>query len=140
MTDPAASPDGRLPAVGDHDGPLYLVEHVEALPGKVEEYLQAMQEDYLPKLTGFGIRQVSCLRTPSASGEDEIMLIWELAGWQTFVDFRAFFQFENEPESTNWLVRVNRLRSGGRRRLMVSATATAHPEAMPTQPEATPPG
>jgi len=139
MTDPAASPDERLPTVGDHHGPLYLVEHVEVLPGKVQEYLQAMQEDYLPMLTGFGIRQVSCLRTPSASGEDEIMLMWELADWQTFVDFRAFFQFENEPESTNWLARINRLRSGGRRRLMVPATTTtARPATTTAQPGAAP--
>jgi hypothetical protein len=115
----------RLPTVGDHDGPLYLVEQVEVLPGKVEEYLQALNEDYIPMLSGFGIRQLSCLRTPAASGEDEIMLVWELADWATFVNFRAFFQFENEPASTNLVARLGRLRSGGKRRLMLPAAAQA---------------
>ncbi|MGH3252667.1 MAG: hypothetical protein ACRDOI_41520 [Trebonia sp.] len=115
--------DERLPTVGEHDGPLYLVEHVQVRPGKVEEYLRAVEEDYLPMLRGFGIRRVSCLRTPSASGEDEIMMMWELADWRTFVDYRAFFQFENEPQSTNWVARCGQLRTGGRRRLMVPATA-----------------
>jgi hypothetical protein len=114
-----------LPTVGDHDGPLYLVEQVVVLPGKVEEYLQAVEEDYIPMLSGFGIRQLSCLRTPAASGEDEIMFVWELADWLTFVNFRAFFQFENEPASTDLVARVGRLRSGGRRRRMVSATKPA---------------
>jgi hypothetical protein len=111
----------ELPTVGDHDGPLYLVEQVVVLPGKVDEYLQAVAEDYVPMLSGFGIRQVSCLRTPVASGEDEIMFVWELADWLTFVNFRAFFQFENEPASTDLVARLGRLRSGGRRRLMVPA-------------------
>jgi hypothetical protein len=115
----------RLPTVGDHDGPLYLVEQVEVLPGKVEEYLQALNEDYIPMLSGFGIRQLSCLRTPAASGEDEIMLVWELADWATFVNFRAFFQFENEPASTNLVARLGRLRSGGKRRLMLPAATQA---------------
>jgi Stress responsive A/B Barrel Domain len=122
---PPADPETeRLPTVGDHDGPLYLVEQIEVLPGKVGEYLQALTEDYVPMLSGFGIRQLSCLRTPAASGEDEIMLVWELADWQTFVNFRAFFQFENEPASTDLIARLSRLRSGGRRRLMLPATAS----------------
>jgi hypothetical protein len=112
-----------LPTVGDHDGPLYLVEQVSVRPGKTDEYLRVLAEDYAPMLTGFGIRQVSCLRTPAASGEEEIMLVWELADWLTFVNFRAFFQFENEPASTELVARLGALRSGGRRRLMVQATA-----------------
>jgi hypothetical protein len=112
-----------LPTVGDHDGPLYLVEQVSVRPGKTDEYLKVLAEDYAPMLTGFGIRQVSCLRTPAASGEEEIMLVWELADWLTFVNFRAFFQFENEPASTELVARLGALRSGGRRRLMVQATA-----------------
>jgi hypothetical protein len=51
------------------------------------------------------------------------MLVWELADWLTFVNFRAFFQFENEPASTELVARLGALRSGGRRRLMVPATA-----------------
>ncbi len=125
-TDSDLEPDDttaeRLPTVGDHDGPLYLVEHVQVRPGQVEEYLRAVEEDYLPMLTGFDIRRLSVLRTPSASGEDEIMMVWELKDWKTFVDFRAFFQFDNEPASTNWVARSSQLRTGGRRRLMVTAT------------------
>lgn len=111
-----------LPTVGDHDGPLYLVEQVEVLPGKITEYLEVLDKDYLPLLTGYGIRQVSRLRSPAASGEEEIMIVWELADWKTFVDFRNFFQFENEPASTELVARLSKLRSGGRRRLMIPAT------------------
>ena len=114
-----------LPTVGDHDGPLYLVEQVEVLPGKITEYLEVLDKDYLPLLTGFGIRQVSRLRTPAASGEEEIMIVWELADWKTFVDFRNFFQFENEPASTELVARLSKLRSGGRRRLMIAAAESA---------------
>jgi hypothetical protein len=114
-----------LPTVGDHDGPLYLVEQVEVLPGKITEYLEVLDKDYIPMLTGFGIRQVSCLRTPAASGEEEIMLVWELADWKTFVDFRNFFQFENEPASTELVARLSKLRSGGRRRLMIPAVESS---------------
>jgi hypothetical protein len=135
---PAPGPPGAesepLPTVGDHDGPLYLVEQVQVLPGKIEEYLRALDEDYLPMLTGFGIRQLSCLRTPAASGENEIVLVWELADWQTFVDFRAFFQFENEPASTELVARLGRLRSGGRRRLMLPARALPIRAATPPVP------
>jgi hypothetical protein len=116
---------GGLPTVGDRDGPLYLVEQVEVLPGKIEEYLQALNEDYVPMLSGFGIRQLSCLRTPAASGEDEIVIVWELPDWETFVNFRAFFQFENEPASTNLVAKLSRLRSGGKRRLMLPAATPA---------------
>ena len=112
-----------LPTVGDHDGPLYLVEQVEVLPGKTAEYLRVLEEDYLPLLSGFSIRQLSCLRTPAASGEEDIMIVWELADWQTFVNFRNFFQFENEPASTELVKRLSGLRRGGRRRLMLSAAA-----------------
>jgi hypothetical protein len=122
----ASQPEaGALPTVGDHDGPLYLVEQVEVRPGKITEYLEVLDQDYLPLLTGYGIRQVSCLRTPAASGEEEIMLVWELADWKTFVDFRNFFQFENEPASTELVARLSKLRSGGRRRLMIPAVASA---------------
>jgi hypothetical protein len=123
----AASADAgqALPTVGDHDGPLYLVEQVEVLPGKITEYLEVLDKDYLPMLSGFGIRQVSRLRTPAASGEEEIMLVWELVDWKTFVDFRNFFQFENEPASTELVARLSKLRSGGRRRLMIPAAASA---------------
>jgi hypothetical protein len=114
-----------LPTVGDHDGPLYLVEQVEVLPGKITEYLEVLDKDYLPLLTGYGIRQVSRLRSPAASGEEEIMLVWELADWKTFVDFRNFFQFENEPASTELVARLSKLRSGGRRRLMIAAAESA---------------
>jgi hypothetical protein len=114
-----------LPTVGDHDGPLYLVEQVEVLPGKITEYLEVLDKDYLPLLTGYGIRQVSCLRTPAASGEEELMIVWELADWKTFVDFRNFFQFENEPASTELVARLGKLRSGGRRRLMIPAVESA---------------
>ena len=114
-----------LPTVGDHDGPLYLVEQVEVLPGKITEYLEVLDKDYIPLLSGYGIRQVSCLRTPAASGEEELMIVWELADWKTFVDFRNFFQFENEPASTELVARLNKLRSGGRRRLMVPAVESA---------------
>jgi hypothetical protein len=117
----AADAGQALPTVADHDGPLYLVEQVEVLPGKITEYLEVLDKDYLPLLSGFGIRQVSCLRTPAASGEEEIMLVWELADWKTFVDFRNFFQFENEPASTELVARLSKLRSGGRRRLMIPA-------------------
>lgn len=115
---PQAEP---LPTVGDHDGPLYLVEQVEVRRGKTAEYLRVLEEDYLPMLTGFSIRQLSCLRTPAASGEEEIMIVWELADWQTFVNFRNFFQFENEPASTELVKRLSGLRRGGRRRLMLQA-------------------
>jgi hypothetical protein len=122
----ASQPEAAvLPTVGDHDGPLYLVEQVEVLPGKITEYLEVLDKDYLPLLSGFGIRQVSCLRTPAASGEEEIMLVWELADWKTFVDFRNFFQFENEPASTELVARLSKLRSGGRRRLMIPAAESA---------------
>jgi Stress responsive A/B Barrel Domain len=114
-----------LPTVGDHDGPLYLVEQVEVLPGKITEYLEVLDKDYLPLLTGYGIRQVSRLRSPAASGEEEIMIVWELADWKTFVDFRNFFQFENEPASTELVARLSKLRSGGRRRLMIAAAESA---------------
>jgi hypothetical protein len=114
-----------LPTVGDHDGPLYLVEQVEVLPGKITEYLEVLDKDYIPLLSGYGIRQVSCLRTPAASGEEEIMIVWELADWKTFVDFRNFFQFENEPASTELVARLSKLRSGGRRRLMLPAVESA---------------
>jgi hypothetical protein len=114
-----------LPTVGDHDGPLYLVEQVEVLPGKIAEYLEVLDKDYLPLLSGFSIRQVSCLRTPAASGEEEIMIVWELADWKTFVDFRNFFQFENEPGSTELVARLSKLRTGGRRRLMIPAVELA---------------
>ncbi len=117
----AADASQALPTAADHDGPLYLVEQVEVLPGKITEYLEVLDKDYIPMLTGFGIRQVSCLRTPAASGEEEIMLVWELADWKTFVDFRNFFQFENEPASTELVARLSKLRSGGRRRLMIPA-------------------
>jgi hypothetical protein len=121
----AADAGQALPTVGDHDGPLYLVEQVEVLPGKITEYLEVLDKDYIPLLSGFGIRQVSCLRTPAASGEEEIMLVWELADWKTFVDFRNFFQFENEPASTELVARLSKLRSGGRRRLMIPAVESA---------------
>jgi hypothetical protein len=114
-----------LPTVGDHDGPLYLVEQVEVLPGKITEYLEVLEKDYIPLLSGFSIRRVSCLRTPAASGEEEIMIVWELADWKTFVDFRNFFQFENEPASTELVARLSKLRSGGRRRLMIPAVESA---------------
>jgi hypothetical protein len=68
---------------------------------------------------------VSRLRSPAASGEEEIMLVWELADWKTFVDFRNFFQFENEPASTELVARLSKLRSGGRRRLMIAAAESA---------------
>jgi hypothetical protein len=121
----AADAGQALPTVADHDGPLYLVEQVEVLPGKITEYLEVLDKDYIPLLSGFGIRQVSCLRTPAASGEEEIMLVWELADWKTFVDFRNFFQFENEPASTELVARLSKLRSGGRRRLMIPAAESA---------------
>ena len=122
----ASQPEAAvLPTVGDHDGPLYLVEQVELLPGKITEYLEVLDKDYLPLLTGYGIRQVSRLRSPAASGEEEIMLVWELADWKTFVDFRNFFQFENEPASTELVARLSKLRSGGRRRLMIAAAESA---------------
>jgi Stress responsive A/B Barrel Domain len=120
-----ASADASLPTVGDHDGPLFLVEQVEVLPGKLAEYLEVLDKDYIPMLGGFGIRQVSCLRTPAASGEEEIMIVWELADWKTFVDFRNFFQFENEPASTELVARLSKLRRGGRRRLMIPAVESA---------------
>jgi Stress responsive A/B Barrel Domain len=105
--------------VGGHDGPLYLVEHIEVQPGRTGEYLAALEQDYLPMLSSFGISRVSCLRSPDGSGEDELVLTWKLADWQTFVNFRAFFQFENEPAATDLVARLNALRRGGRRRLMV---------------------
>ena len=49
------------------------------------------------------------------------MIVWELADWQTFVNFRNFFQFENEPASTDLVKRLSGLRRGGRRRLMLQA-------------------
>ena len=104
------------------DGPLFLVEHVEVLPGRTREYLDAIEEHYLPWATAHGIERVLCLRSPEGAGENEVVLVWKLAGWNAYVDFRAFFQFGNEPASTEWVARVSALRTGGRRRLMAPTT------------------
>lgn len=110
-----------LPSVDPGQGPLYLVEHVDVQPGRTQEYLDALATEYRPMAARHGIEQVLCLRSPEQSGEEEIVLVWKLANWAAYVDFRAFFQFENEPASTEWVARITALRISGRRRLMLAA-------------------
>jgi hypothetical protein len=114
MTEPA-------PVAEPADGPLYLLEIVDVIPGRADEYLDAVRSDYLPMTRGRGLDLLLCLRSPNGGGENELAFLWRLAGWSTFVDFRAFFQFQNEPASTRWVERISQLRTGGRRRLMVPA-------------------
>lgn len=111
-------PDARTPAVPDQ-GPLVIVEQVEVLPGRTDEYLAALEEHYKPMIEGKGLRQLMCLRTPPGTGEEEICILWEVASWQAFSDYRSFFQFQNEPHSTNWVKLSSSLLKGGRRRIML---------------------
>lgn len=108
----------EVSTVDAHEGPLFLVEHVDVAAGRVREYLDAVEEHYLPWATAHGIERTLCLRSSQASGENELVFVWKLADWNAYVDFRAFFQFDNEPASTEWVARVSALRTGGRRRLM----------------------
>jgi hypothetical protein len=116
--DPAPE-TGALPA-DPTQGPLHLVEQISVLPGRIDDYLAALDEDYLPMTRDRGLRQLLCLRSPAGTGEDELLIIWQLADWNAFVEFRAFFQFENEPASGEWVARSSALRTGGRRRLMLA--------------------
>lgn len=122
---PARRPDDGLPAQpmpGDpSEGPLVIVETVELLPGCTDAYLAALKSHYLPMIEGRGLTLLNCMRSPAGTGEEEIVILWQVASWQNFVEYRAFFQFENEPASTDWVNLVATLRKGGRRRMMLPA-------------------
>lgn len=105
------------------DGPLgepalRLWEHVELVAGKREAYLRAVREIYLPHVTPLGLSLRSILRSPDASGEDELELIWDIPGWAAWTKIRTAIYHDKEWLGL-WLDTVEPLRVGGRRRLLI---------------------
>jgi hypothetical protein len=99
---------------------LRMIETVVLVPGCTEEYLEALHRDYLPMTRGHGLDLREVLRSPDESGEEELVLVWDVAGWSAYSQFRSFFQFGHEPAATRWVELAGSLRTGGRRRLMIS--------------------
>ncbi|GAB7004773.1 hypothetical protein JCM18899A_22460 [Nocardioides sp. AN3] len=110
--------DAALEAAGIDARAVHLLEQVEVLPGKMNEYLVAVRDIYLPAATRNGMHLMTSWQTPSGTGESELTFVWSVEGWGGA--FRSFVAVSQEVDMMEqWLETVRPLRSGGRRRYLV---------------------
>jgi Stress responsive A/B Barrel Domain len=111
------------------DGPIFLLEHVDIVPGKSTEYLRAVRESYLPRVGRHGMELKWVLRSPDGSGEDALDLLWEIPGWADWARIRTAINSDKEW-LLSWLAVIESLRTGGSRRFVladdVSSGAPSH--------------
>jgi hypothetical protein len=97
---------------------VHLVEHIDVVPGRTAEYLDAVERIYLPLARRHDMRLLASWQSPPATGEEELVFVWAVPGWGAA--FRSFVAINGEVETMQlWLDTVRPLRSGGRRRYLL---------------------
>jgi hypothetical protein len=126
---PAAPVDGAqrvdeaLAEVGIATPVVHQLEQIELVAGATAAYLAAVREIYLPAVERHGMRLLMSWQSPPATGEEEVVLLWSMAGWGGV--FRSLSALTREADAMErWLETVRPLRTGGRRRYLVPTDLT----------------
>lgn len=62
---------------GDYRSTIYLHTMVRALPGKVDEYLEAVRKEFVPMAKGWGMKLVGCYKAVAGTASSgEVIKIW----------------------------------------------------------------
>lgn len=102
---------------------VFLMEQIELVPGKLEEYLCAMRDIYVPAAKRHGMRLLMSWQSPPDTGEEELTFLWVVPGWGEA--FTSFVGISGEVDAMrHWLDTVRPLRRGGRRRYLVPTELT----------------
>ena len=59
---------------------IYLLEQIDIVAGKTDEYLNALREGYVGAVAKRGMQLCASLRTLPGSGEEGLVLLWSIRG------------------------------------------------------------
>jgi hypothetical protein len=73
---------------------IYLLEQIDIVAGKTDEYLNALREGYVGAVAKRGMQLCASLRTLPGSGEEGLVLLWSIRGgwgnWRRIVADRHY--------------------------------------------------
>ncbi len=94
---------------------IYLVESIDVAEGDADEYLSALEQEYLPACRGWGLELALCWRTPGGLGEDvTVTHAFRLDDWAHWEAIRG--RMVLDPANAAWVARRAPLMRRGTRR------------------------
>jgi hypothetical protein len=94
--------DGKLTAPSADARNIYLHDTAWPLPGKLEEYLEALKRDWVPYTEVRGLNKiVGCWYvSPGGGRANEVVILQQIPGWEAWAKIRSGGQ---DPRAGEWV-------------------------------------